>query len=110
MRCVRPTCARPRRESKDPDDSRGRYSPPTHHLTHAVFVFGKKTAKLRLNKVRLQARRSLRRRAQPLTPSPIDHTHQQLSELIHKSAEYPSLDFARVTVFFQVRLHQRPVS
>jgi hypothetical protein len=25
----------------------------------------------------------------------------KLSELIHKSAEYPSLDFARVTVFFQ---------
>jgi structural maintenance of chromosome 4 len=39
-----------------------------------LFVFGKKASKLRLNKV---------------------------SELIHKSAEYPSLDMARVTVFFQ---------
>jgi structural maintenance of chromosome 4 len=39
-----------------------------------LFVFGKKSAKLRMNK---------------------------LSELIHKSSEYPDLEYARVTVFFQ---------
>ena len=39
-----------------------------------LFVFGKKSAKLRMSK---------------------------LSELIHKSSEYPDLEYARVTVFFQ---------
>jgi structural maintenance of chromosome 4 len=39
-----------------------------------LFVFGKRAAQMRLNKV---------------------------SDLIHKSAEYPDLDFARVSVYFQ---------
>ena len=39
-----------------------------------LFVFGKRAKKLRLNK---------------------------LSELIHKSDQYPNLDFARVSVYFQ---------
>lgn len=42
-----------------------------------LFVFGKRAKQLRLNKV---------------------------SELIHKSSNYPSLDFARVTVYFQLIL------
>lgn len=37
-------------------------------------------------------------------------TRLQLSELIHKSAEYPDLDHARVTVFFQEIIDSRDAS
>jgi len=68
-----------------------------------LFVFGKRATKMRLNKVRaalgMSAALSRTRRTPYLTsphPAPV-----QVSELIHKSAEYPDLDYARVSVYFQ---------
>lgn len=59
-----------------------------------LFVFAKRANKLRLKKVGLFAAACLRR---PTAPAP----SSQVSDLIHRSAEYPDLDFARVTVYFQ---------
>ena len=53
-----------------------------------LFVFGKRASKMRLNKVSAIAGNE-------------QFSLMQVSELIHKSAEYPELDYARVTVYFQ---------
>lgn len=63
------------------------------------FVFGKRANKMRLNKVGHPALGDCTECGR-LPPFP-EPAPPQVSELIHKSAEYPDLDFARVTVFFQ---------
>lgn len=76
-----------------------------------LFVFGKKASQMRFNKVRTRHVRAegwggragaLRlRRVPPAHRRKRTDRPSQLSELIHRSAEYPALDYARVSVFFQ---------